>query len=146
MKATNRDDNAGAGARDWEPENLELLRRIEQLQQEARDAKIEAPLLKRGPPLTAGHLADNWSLDRAALVVNPDALPVDLLAWCWGEVMSLKAAAVLASVAADSISAEDMTAIFLHRLEPLESMLEHAITQLLVAMRLEAGPNDSGRA
>ena len=93
-------------------------------------------------PITAGYLTWNFiSSDRPALVVNPEALPEDVLAWCWAESMALVAAAQVASLSTDALSPGDVAAIFLHRLEPLESMIEHAMT--LLASQARAGEEGS---
>lgn len=122
-------------------ENQDLHERVDMLQQQADEA--QTPSSKRRRPITAGYLADNWPrLNRPALLVNPDARPEDLLAWCWGELMSLIAAAQVASETHDNLSSGDVAAIFLHRLEPLGSMLDHAIQQLAVVLPPAANQDD----
>lgn len=89
-------------------------------------------------PNVCGCMADNWMLDKPALQVNPEASPVALLGWCYGEVVSLRAvAAAVGSVECD-LEADDMNAIFSHRLGPLVEVLRHAV-DLLRDVEREAG-------
>lgn len=84
-------------------------------------------------PDVCGCMADNWVLPIPALQVNPDASPVALLGWCYGEVASLSATALALSVSEVAMDGDEINAIFRHRLEPLEAVLEHAINLLRAA-------------
>jgi hypothetical protein len=87
-----------------------------------------------------GYLANNWCTDRPALMLNPEASPGELLAWCWGEVMSVLASADALATCADSISAGDVSAIFLHRLRPIEQVLDYATNAVVREEKLRRGP------
>ena len=80
-----------------------------------------------------GYLADNWNdlnKQTPAVVVNPEARPLDLLAWCWGELMSMQASVDVMISSNDDIKKGDFSALFLHRIEPLVVVFERAIDQL----------------
>lgn len=87
-----------------------------------------------------GHLAENWpdvNGERPALIVNPEACPLDLLAWCWGEVASLESAVQALTSAGSSVGPGELSAIFLHRLTPLANVLGAAIDALQAQERVE---------
>lgn len=94
--------------------------------------------MKRETVSPMGYLAENWvgaNEDAPALVVNPQASAVDLLAWVCGELCSLEAAArALVDVApSDSfIAVCHFEAIFVHRLGPMERVLDLALSELIV--------------
>ena len=76
------------------------------------------------------YLALNWvsSYDRPrALMVNPDAHYLELLAWCWGEVQSLLASADTCIAGASEMGTGDLSAIFVSRLGPLSEVMTLAI-------------------
>lgn len=82
-----------------------------------------------GPHLL-GYLAENWiGLNEPdtvpAVIVNPDATPLALLAWCWGEAKHLSDISALLCA-----SGEVDPGIFYHRLPGLTAALEHAIERL----------------
>ena len=78
-----------------------------------------------------GHLACNWPESKnPALILNPKAQPLDLLAWCWGEIVSLESAVTVMSLNAE-IDKGDMDAIILHRLLPLSSVMTAAMNELM---------------
>lgn len=88
-------------------------------------------------PSVIGYLADNWSgynADTAALIVNPNAGSLDLLAWCCGEVRSLQAAAQALS-AAGELELGDFLAVFLHRLDPLHNVMTLTMDRMHAAQR-----------
>ena len=86
-----------------------------------------------------GHLAENCVglQDNApAVILNPDAHPLAVLAWCWGEVESLsEAAGVYASAAAGRDGVVDQgcafNAMFTHRLQCLPGVMGLAIQALM---------------
>lgn len=84
-----------------------------------------------------GYLADNWlgaNEEEPALVINPEASPLDLLAWAGGELHSIEAAGdALARIASgdSQISIAEFTAIFLHRIVPIARVLDVALTELV---------------
>ena len=88
---------------------------------------------------TMGHLAENFVglQDNApAVILNPDAHPLAVLAWCWGEVVSLsEAACVYGSAAAMPDGVDDtgcaFNAMFTHRLERLPAVMGLAIQALM---------------
>jgi hypothetical protein len=84
-----------------------------------------------------GLLARNWGALNAqvpAIIVNPAASPLDVLAWCWGEVESLHQAARVF----ENMDSEAVSAIFLHRLAPLSAVFCDAL-QTIVRERMLAG-------
>lgn len=88
-----------------------------------------------------GYLSNNWDgfendSDGPALIVNPNATPMDLLGWCWGEVCSLRSAASVLATAGELIEPGDMAAIFLQRLEPLTEVMRLAVSELHSAQRV----------
>ena len=75
------------------------------------------------------HMADNWpqSWERpGALILNPDAHHLELLAWCWSEVRSLLATGDACN--ASSISLIDLEAMFFARLGPVVKVMNIAIS------------------
>ena len=95
------------------------------------------------PTPVMGYLASNWSgLNEAtpAVIVNPAARPLDLLAWCWAELQSMQAAADALVCSPDDIKTGDFSAIIVHRIAPLTLVFEQALDQLLCAAK------QSGRA
>lgn len=92
------------------------------------------------PVSVMGYLAGNWlgiNEEHPALIVNPEASPQDLLAWCWGEVASLESVTQTLSAAGANVSHGELSAIFLHRLTPLAKVLETAIDALDAPARAE---------
>ena len=84
-------------------------------------------------PRVIGYLAENWpglNENTPAVIVNPDASPLDQLAWCWGEAASLSRASSLAVAAGEVFDTADFADIFYMRLPALADMLEHAIRRL----------------
>ena len=93
-----------------------------------------------------GNLAKNWpSLNREqpAIIVNPAASPLDVLAWCWGEVKSLRLAAEGLVGSDDALDGEVVYAVFLHRLAPLSDVMCDAI-QALVLSQQQDGRSKGG--
>jgi hypothetical protein len=79
-----------------------------------------------------GYLAETWSADMiAALVINPKAKPVDLLAWCWGELESMRAAVSTLHAARGELNRDDFSAVIFRRIEPMSAVLGLAIERLL---------------
>ena len=97
------------------------------LKMSEQNACIQVP----GPDV-CGHLASNWlEFNRPALIISPQARPGDLLAWCWAEVKSLNESAnTYLGLAPDDMTPNEFSAIFSHRLQPLEAVLEHAVNLL----------------
>lgn len=87
-----------------------------------------------------GYLAGNWpgiNEENPALIVNPQASPLDLLAWCWGEAMSLEASALALTAFGAEIKSGELAAIFQHRLSPLANVLGAAVDALSAQARVE---------
>ena len=85
-----------------------------------------------------GYLAKNWvelNSEAPAIIVNPSASPLDVLAWCWGEVECLHQAADACAAAGESIDSEALGAMFLHRLAPLSHLMRDAIQALVNAKK-----------
>ena len=89
-----------------------------------------APAQQEQPNVTS-YLASNWfaGFERPpAVILNPQAHYLELLAWCWSEVQSLLASADVCIIGGQSLSTGDLSAIFLSRLEPLDKVMTVAIT------------------
>ena len=87
---------------------------------------------KTVPTAVLGYLAQNWTElneHTPAVIVNPAARPLDLMAWCWGELMALQAAADALASDADDINKGDFSALIVHRLDPLVNVFELAMEQ-----------------
>ena len=83
-----------------------------------------------------GYLTSNWdSHDNRtpAVVMNPEASPVDVLVWCWAELESMLAAANVLMTAEDDINKGDFSALILYRLEPLLVVMEKTVGHLCQA-------------
>ena len=81
-----------------------------------------------------GHLADNWpslTENAPAVVVNPSASPLAVLAWCWGEVESLSQICHALAQSRDAIDSAAFTAGVLHRLAPVSGPMSDAISALV---------------
>lgn len=94
-----------------------------------------------------GNLA-NWpalSQGEPAIIVNPAASLPAVLAWCWGEIESLRQAAEALSDVSDGIEGEVIYAVFLHRLTPLAEVMHNAINTLATGQH-HAGCSNGGAA
>ena len=81
-----------------------------------------------------GHLAKNWTElnDRnPAVVLNLKAGPLDLMAWCWGELLSLNSAVDALQGSTDDIDKGDFCALIVHRMDPLLGVFDRAMEQLI---------------
>ena len=81
-----------------------------------------------------GHLAKNWTElnDRnPAVVLNPKAGPLDLMAWCWGELLSLNSAVDALQASTDDIDKGDFCALIVHRMDPLLGVFDLAMEKLI---------------
>ena len=100
--------------------------------------RTSAPIVAPGAPdsdapRVIGYSAENWiglNEKTPAVIVNPDASPLDQLAWCWGEVASLNAAAMVVRLGGNDLEVEDFSAIFGMRLPALAAVLTDAIHRL----------------
>ena len=80
-----------------------------------------------------GYLAENFqglNEKTPAVIVNPEARPLDLMAWCWAELQSMQAAADVMVCRHDDIKKGDISALILNRLAPLSLVFEKAMNQL----------------
>lgn len=105
-------------------------------------------LATQGGVPVCGYLARNWqgaNEDTPAVITNPHASPLDLLAWCWGEVASLEAV-TQSLTTAEGVDAGDLQAIYLQRLQPLGAVLYAAVSALAVQARAQRQASDAGRA
>ena len=89
-------------------------------------------------PLTpvVGYLTSNWvSNDNQppAVVMNPEARPIDLLVWCWAEMESMRAAVNVLLAVEGEINKGDFSALILYRLEPLLVVMEKTVGHLCQA-------------
>ena len=81
-----------------------------------------------------GYLANNFgSINESvpALIINPEATPLDLLGWCWGEIASMQAALDALASAGVPIEPGELSGIFLHRIAPLERVMHEAVDALM---------------
>lgn len=100
------------------------------------------------PVEVMGYLAGNWtSLNNKtpALILNPDASPLDLLAWCWGEIASMNASLDSLASAEAHIEPAELSGIFLHRMAPLQSVMHEAVSFLIAEKALKKGVLDHGK-
>ena len=89
-----------------------------------------------------GFLGRNWpdvNDGTPAVIVNPAAQPLDLLAWCLGEVNSLQAVLDALASSETPIEPSELSGIFLHRIEPLGKVLYAAVTVLVEQKRSTSG-------
>lgn len=89
-----------------------------------------------------GYLAGNWpnlNDKTPALMINPEASPLDMLAWCWGEVASMQSALDALAAAQAPIEPGELSGIFLHRMAPLERVLSEAISALIALQGAKVG-------
>ena len=92
--------------------------------------------MMQSPKISAtGWIADNWPAfaheDRPPVILNPEASPGAALAWCYGEIRSLYATSTaMGSSSADSVSCDDVMAIFAHRLGPLAKVMQAALNRM----------------
>ena len=98
--------------------------------------------MKRDEMNPMGHLAQNWlgaNEAAPAMIVNPEASPIDLLAWVGGELRSLEAScnalSDLASGEGASIGFAEFEAIVIHRLAPVSRVLDLALCELIAQRR-----------
>ena len=81
-----------------------------------------------------GYLANNWvglNERTPAVVLNPEARPLDVMAWCWAELESIRAAANALVTAGGDINNGEFSALILYRIEPLAGVFEEVVSQLL---------------
>ena len=89
-----------------------------------------------------GYLASNFvniNEKVPALIINPEATPLDLLAWCWGEITSLQAALEVLASSDEAIEPDKLSGIFLHRIEPLACVMHEAMDMLIEQKRSKTG-------
>lgn len=92
-----------------------------------------------------GHLSKNWGAlnrEEPAIIVNPAASPLDVLAWCWGEVESLHQVAKTCDE--QGMDGEALGAVFLHRLAPLSDVLSDVIQDLWVEQKQRQAAQQQG--
>ena len=80
-----------------------------------------------------GYLAENFqglNEKTPAVIVNPEARPLDLMAWVWAELQALQAAADVMVCSHDDICKGDFSALIIHRMGPLTQVFEQAMNQL----------------
>lgn len=91
----------------------------------------------------AGYLAGNWSGQSdgsIAVIVNPGATALQLMAWCWGELMSVAAASAALAESTTTLDIDHHNRIYMHRLPPVVDVMERAILMLQSA-GLSSGPS-----
>ena len=94
--------------------------------QTIKHPKTASPL----PVDVTGYLAKNYGWlhapERPAIIINPEARPNELLAWCVGEVRALEMIVRLNFENPDEQLSE-FSALLYHRLEPLANAVEAAL-------------------
>jgi hypothetical protein len=78
-----------------------------------------------------GYLASNWGNETPALILNPKATPLDMLAWCWAEIESLRSTALALSSSSYPLDPGELSAILLHRVGPLANVMDAAMNELM---------------
>ena len=85
-------------------------------------------------PNPTGYLCENWLPfgQKPALALNPAAGIGEVIAWCHAEVKVLHTTARMAGAAFErgDMDNSDIEVLFLHRLRPLEEMLEHLVNRM----------------
>jgi hypothetical protein len=80
-----------------------------------------------------GYLTSNWNSHdnrTPAVVINPEASPVDVLVWCWAEMESMLAAVNVLMNAEGDINKGDFSALIFYRLDPLVAVMEKTVGHL----------------
>ncbi|WP_395055725.1 hypothetical protein [Polaromonas sp.] len=96
---------------------------------------------QRKPVHVMGYLASNWvgaNDKNPTLILNPEATPLDMLAWCWAEIVALQATMNAISGRQFEIEPSDLEAIFQHRITPLASVMRVAVDELMAARDSDA--------
>jgi hypothetical protein len=85
------------------------------------------------PISVSGPMAENWSGpgETSAVIVNREAPIVDVLAWCWGEIVALRSVVRLLTFDGNDIPANVVYETVGHHLDRLPDVLEAAIDGLL---------------
>lgn len=89
-----------------------------------------------------GYLANNFSGINEivpALIINPEATPLDMLAWCWGEIVSMQASLDSLTSASAPLDPGELSGIFLHRMAPLERVMHEAVCALVEQQKSTTG-------
>ena len=89
-----------------------------------------------------GYLANNFhGINEAvpALIINPEATPLDMLAWCWGEIVSMQSSLDSLASASAPLEPGELSAIFLHRIAPLERVMHEAVCALIQQQKSTTG-------
>lgn len=104
-------------------------------------------------PISAtGWLADNWVAVteqikvQPPVIVNPQASVDSVMAWCYGELVSLAAVSSALSCVGEMLSPAEIGAIFRHRLEPLADVVGAMVGRLQPAARSSQPQGGQGGA
>ncbi len=92
----------------------------------------------------AGHLADNWvglgnDSEQPPVVLNGKATDMDLMAWLWGEVESLLTTVRMLAEGGTDLEPQHLNAIVAHRLEPMATALEFAVSRGMASRKTTTG-------
>lgn len=88
------------------------------------------------PVSATGWLTDNWPAVteqielQPPVIVNPRASVESVMAWCYGELVSLAATSSALSCGGEMLSPTEIGAIFRHRLEPLADVIGAMVGRL----------------
>ena len=96
---------------------------------------------KKSPVPVMGCLAYNWgklNIYTPAVILNPDASTPDMLAWCWGEMVAIKAAMDALAATDGEISKFQFDVLVSHRLDPVTDVLEHIVGLHFIDANLRA--------
>lgn len=95
---------------------------------------VDPVAASKGPPDVSGFLAQDWAAAcgyTPAIVVNPEARPEDLLAWCCAEVGTIRLLADGAALSNGKIDHEPFVMEVLSRIEPAHELMRHALEKLV---------------
>ena len=100
-------------------------------------ATADAPL----PMSACGLLAANWINDEypPAVIVNNAARPVDVLAWCWGELTALRSVLQGLSEGGSDIAPDLLRDALFHHIDPLPDVLGAVISGMCFSDEQKGG-------
>jgi len=78
-------------------------------------------------------MAGNWIIgdDNNAVILNNQARPVDVLAWCWGELVAMRSVLRMLTVSDTDIDPNVLYEVVGHHMAPLPEILSAAIDRLI---------------
>lgn len=88
--------------------------------------------------IVVSNLGGSWpgyNEETPALILNPRATPMDLLAWCWAEMQSLNATVLRLSCSTVEMEPSEVLTILNHRVGPLTNVMKQAVGELVAEDR-----------